>query len=84
LQELQKEGSIRGICELEYIHIPFIQKGVAEGRIANFGSAMEPTIEVIMEAEPDALMISPFENSGGYGRVERLGCVGVRHARLPA
>lgn len=73
LQELGMQSAIRGICELEYINIPYIRQGVAEGRIANFGSAMEPTIEVIMDAEPDALMISPFENSGGYGRVERLG-----------
>ncbi|MBQ8050476.1 MAG: ABC transporter substrate-binding protein [Bacteroidaceae bacterium] len=73
LQELGVQSAIRGICELEYINIPYVRQGVAAGRIANFGSAMEPTLEVIMDAEPDALMISPFENSGGYGRVERLG-----------
>ena len=73
IQELGQQDAIRGICELEYINIPFVRQGVAEGRIANFGNAMEPTIEVIMDAEPDALLISPFENSGGYGRVERLG-----------
>ncbi len=73
LLELHCEQAIRGICELQYINMPYVHQGVSEGRIANFGSAMEPTIEVIMEANPDALMISPFENSGGYGRVERLG-----------
>lgn len=73
VKELGCEPAIRGICEIEYINIPSIRKAVAEGRVANFGSAMEPTIEVIMDAQPDALLISPFENSGGYGRVERLG-----------
>lgn len=73
VKELGCEPAIRGICEIEYINIPSIKKAVAEGRVANFGSAMEPTIEVIMDAQPDALLISPFENSGGYGRVERLG-----------
>ena len=73
MKELGRESAIRGICEIEYINIPSIKKAVAEGRVANFGSAMEPTIEVIMDAQPDALLISPFENSGGYGRVERLG-----------
>lgn len=73
VKELGCESSIRGICEIEYINIPSIRQAVSEGRVANFGNAMEPTIEVIMDAEPDALMISPFENSGGYGRVERLG-----------
>ena len=73
IKELGCEHSIRGICEIEYINIPSIRRGVKEGRIANFGNAMEPTMEVIMDAQPDALLISPFENSGGYGRVERLG-----------
>lgn len=73
IRELGCEPCIRGICEIEYINIPSIRQAVQEGRVANFGSAMEPTIEVIMDAQPDALLISPFENSGGYGRVERLG-----------
>ena len=73
VRELGCEAAIRGICEIEYINIASIKKSVAEGRVANFGSAMEPTIEVIMDAQPDALLVSPFENSGGYGRVERLG-----------
>ena len=73
VKELGCEAAIRGICEIEYINIPSIRKAVIEGRVANFGSAMEPSIEGIMDAQPDALLISPFENSGGYGRVERLG-----------
>lgn len=73
VKELGCESAIRGICEIEYIHIPSIRKAVSEGRVANFGNAMEPSIEGIMDAQPDALLISPFENSGGYGRVERLG-----------
>ena len=73
IEELGCREAIRGICEIQYINLPYVQEGVRTGRIANFGSAMEPTIEVIMDAEPDALLISPFENSGGYGRVERLG-----------
>lgn len=73
VKELGCESAIRGICEIEYINIPSIRKSVKEGRIANFGSAMEPVIETIMDAQPDGLLVSPFENSGGYGRVERLG-----------
>ena len=73
VKELGCESAIRGICEIEYINIPSIRKSVKEGRVANFGSAMEPVIETIMDAQPDGLLVSPFENSGGYGRVERLG-----------
>lgn len=73
IQELGKTNSIGGICDLNYIHLPFIQQGVLEGRIADLGSGMDPSIEHIMDLSPDALMPSPFENSGGYGRLEQLG-----------
>lgn len=73
VKELGCESSIRGICEIEYIYIASIRKAVREGRVANFGMAVDPDIEKIMEAQPDGLLISPFENTAGYGRVERLG-----------
>ena len=73
LMELGCENSIGGICELEYIHIPYIHKGVSEGSIIDLGNGMEPNLERVMALHPDALMPTPFENSGGYGRLERMG-----------
>lgn len=73
LQEMGVAGAIGGVCDLDYIHIPYIQDGVKAGRIANLGSGMDPSIEHTMDLQPDALMPSPFENSGGYGRLEQLG-----------
>ena len=73
LMELGCQQSIGGICELDYIHIPFVHKGVEEGRIIDLGNGMEPNLERIMALQPDAIMLSPFENSGGYGRLERMG-----------
>ena len=29
---------------------------------------MNPDIEKIIDLHPDAIMLSPFENSGGYGK----------------
>lgn len=73
VQELGAADHIGGVCDLGYIHLPFIQEGVQEGRIADLGSGMDPSIEHIIDLNPDALMPSPFENSGGYGRLEQLG-----------
>ena len=73
MMELGCQDCIGGICELEYIHIPYVQKGVKEGRIIDLGNGMEPNLERIMDLQPDAIMLSPFENSGGYGRLERMG-----------
>ena len=33
----------------------------------------ESGFEKIIDLRPDAIMLSPFENSGGYGRVGKLG-----------
>lgn len=73
LMELGCQECIGGICEPEYIHIPYVQKGLKEGRIIDLGNGMEPNLERIMALQPDAIMLSPFENSGGYGRLERMG-----------
>lgn len=73
IEELDCKESVGGICELEYIHLPFVQEGVRQGRIADLGNGMQPDVERIIQLAPDALMPTPFEHSGGYGRIERLG-----------
>ena len=69
---LGKGSSIGGVCDLKYIQLPFIQEGVAKGTVMDCGDAMNPDIEKIIDLHPDAIMLSPFNNSGGYGRVEEL------------
>jgi len=71
--ELGADDVVGGICDLEFINQPEVKQGVAEGRIANLGNSMQPNLEQIVNLNPDALMPSPFENSGGLGRIERLG-----------
>ena len=73
LHELGVDEAVGGICDLEFINQSQIKQGVAEGRIANLGNSVQPNLEQIINLNPDALMPSPFENSGGLGRVERLG-----------
>ena len=34
--------------------------------------SMNPDMERIIDLHPDAILLSPFENSGGYGRIEKL------------
>lgn len=65
--------SIAGVCDLQYINLPWIKERCEKGLIADCGSAMSPTIEKIIQLKPDAIFLSPFQNSGGYGRVSELG-----------
>ena len=73
LMSLDKEDCISGVADLKYIKIPWIQEQVKAGRIMDVGEGMSPIVEKIIDQRPDALFLSPFENSGGYGRLEEIG-----------
>ena len=73
LMSLDKEDCISGVADLKYIKIPWIQEQVKTGRIMDVGEGMSPMVEKIIDQRPDALFLSPFENSGGYGRIEEIG-----------
>ena len=70
--ELQATEGIAGVADLKYMKLPFVQQGVSEGRLVDCGDGMSPVVEKIIDAEADAILLSPFENSGGYGRLEEV------------
>ena len=70
--ELGAQDCIAGVCEPEYISDSLVCARLADGTIADCGNSMYPTVEKIMELKPDAIMVSPFEDSG-YGQLEKLG-----------
>ena len=44
----------------------------AQNSIVDCGSSMAPDIERIIALNPEAILVSPFENSGGYGKLDKL------------
>lgn len=70
MDKLGAAGSIGGVCDLKYIKLPVIQDGYRNGTVTDCGDGMNPDMEKIIDLHPDAILLSPFENSGGYGRVE--------------
>lgn len=72
LQQIGATASIGGVCDLQYIKLPAIQEGCRNGSIVDAGNGMNPDIERIIDLHPDAILLSPFENSGGYGRIGKL------------
>ena len=44
----------------------------AQNSIVDCGSSMAPDIERIIALNPEAILLSPFENSGGYGKLDKL------------
>ena len=47
-------------------------KASAQNSIVDCGSSMAPDIERIIALKPEAILVSPFENSGGYGKLDKL------------
>lgn len=88
MYEMGCQQAIRGICDLDYINIPDVKKRAAAGKasvgnvsaenatagnsIVDCGSSMAPDIERIIALKPEAILLSPFENSGGYGKLDKL------------
>ena len=72
IHELGAVKSIGGVCEVQYIKVPEIVEGCADGSIVNAGEGTNPDMEKIIDLHPDALLLSPYENSGGHGQVEKL------------
>ncbi|MDR1631408.1 MAG: ABC transporter substrate-binding protein [Dysgonamonadaceae bacterium] len=61
-----------GVCEPNFINIPFVQNGIRDGKIADVGQAANPDLERIMFVEPEALFTAPIEESG-TGQISALG-----------
>jgi iron complex transport system substrate-binding protein len=72
LNELNAQQQVVGVADLKYMKVPYVHKGIADGRIIDCGDGMSPLIEKIIDASTDAILLSPFENSGGYGRLEDI------------
>ena len=84
MYELGCQQAIRGVCDLDYINIPDVRKRAASAgkasagnasagnSIVDCGSSMAPDIERIIALKPEAILVSPFENSGGYGKLDKL------------
>ena len=76
IDELGCLDAIAGVCEPEYIHNNRIlgrMTSCGSHTITDLGSGMNPNLERIMQANADAVMPSPFQDNGGYGRLESIG-----------
>lgn len=70
---LGASGRIAGVCDARYIQVDEVKRGLAAHRVANCGNAMNPDVERMVSIGADAILVSPIENSRGYGQMERLG-----------
>ena len=72
LHYLGAKDKIVGVCDSRYMVLPALLKRIAEGRVVDCGDGMNPMVEKIIDLQPDVMLLSPFENTGGYGKVEEI------------
>lgn len=72
LAELGYADAIVGVADAAYIKTPEITSRLADGRIMDVGSSMEPSLEKIIALRPQAILVSPFQNQG-HGVLDKAG-----------
>ena len=72
IAELGCVNAIGSVCDAQYFKTPEIVEGLKTGKVVDCGTVTAPLVERIVSASPDAIILSPMENTG-HGAIERLG-----------
>ncbi len=71
MRELGALDALRGVVDKQYFNDSDIAAGVADGRIADCGNSMNPTVERVIDMQPDAILLSPYQDAS-YGQIAKL------------
>lgn len=74
MEQLGAEEDIAAMCDTAYVTAQSVKCWMRERNIADAGNSAAPNLEVLLAAQSDAVLISPFENCN-YGR--------LNHADIP-
>ena len=77
LYDLHAQQALSGVCDLAYINLSDVQRRAKlparnTAKVVDCGSSMQPDVERIMQLHPEALLVSPFEQSGGFAKLATL------------
>lgn len=72
VKELGSLDAITGVADGMYFNDTDIRRRIESGKITDIGNSSSPAIERIIDLEPEAILLSPYQNSG-YGAVETTG-----------
>ena len=71
MDELGAIDAVRGVVDSQYFIDSTIVNGVAQGTIADCGNSMNPTVERVIDMQPDAILLSPYQDAS-YGQIASL------------
>ena len=71
MRELGALGALKGVVDKQYFNDSVIAAGVADGSIADCGNSMNPTVERVIDMQPDAILLSPYQDAS-YGQIAKM------------
>jgi iron complex transport system substrate-binding protein len=69
--ELGALDALRGVVDKQYFIDSAVVAGVAAGTIADCGNSMNPTVERVIDMQPDAILLSPYQDAS-YGQIAKM------------
>jgi iron complex transport system substrate-binding protein len=78
LKELGSVGIIKGVTDASYFKIPEILDGIGNNSIVDLGNPSSPSIEKIIDLDPEALIISIYEGM----TVQDLSAQGITYLKF--
>lgn len=73
IKELGAFDALKGVADVPYISDSLTLSKIAAGEITDCGMHTAPSIEKIIALDTDGVLVSPYENSGSYGKLGQLG-----------
>lgn len=71
LRELGAIDAVRGIVDRQYFVDSLLLADVDAGNVADCGNSMNPTVEKVIDMQPDAILLSPYQDAS-YGQITQL------------
>lgn len=71
-EELGVLEQIAGVTDVAYIMTDSFKRRIERGEVADCGTWMAPDIERVIKLNPDAIIISPYQDGGNYARLAGL------------
>ena len=71
--DLGAADSIAGVCDAEWFNKPPMDRRIAGGEVADCGNSMAPDVERMLRLRAGAIFVAPFQNNGGYGKIDQAG-----------
>jgi len=69
--ELGRLDAVRGVVDSQYFNDSTLVAGIKAGKIADCGNSMNPTVEKVIDMQPDAILLSPYQDAS-YGQIAKL------------